>query len=47
MKLMMSERAYLQQASVKVREELVGKVLAGPPEQVMQLRDQYRQTNTQ
>ena len=42
------EMAYLQQASVKVREELVGKLYSRDLlEQVMQLRDQYRQTNTQ
>ena len=43
-----AEMAYLQQASVKVREELVGKLYSRDLlEQVMQLRDQYRQTNTQ
>ena len=42
-----AEMAYLQQASGKVREELVGKLYSRDLlEQVMQLRDQYRQTNT-
>jgi TRAP-type C4-dicarboxylate transport system substrate-binding protein len=42
------ELAYLQQASVKVREELVGKLYSRDLlERVMQLRDQYRQTHSQ
>ena len=43
-----AEMAYLQQASGKVREELVGKLYSRDLlERVIQLRDQYRQTNTQ
>jgi vancomycin permeability regulator SanA len=42
------ELAYLQQASVNVREELVGKLYSRELlERVMQLRDQYRQSNSQ
>jgi TRAP-type C4-dicarboxylate transport system substrate-binding protein len=43
-----AELASLQQASVNVREELVGKLYSRELlERVMQLRDQYRQSNSQ